>query len=89
MVLVTSGGPGEGKSTVSANLAVSLAQAGRSVVLVDADLRRPAIHRRCRLPNERGLADVLVGEVALADAIQEDPFSGVPVITSGPPTFWC
>ncbi len=87
VVLVTSGGPGEGKSTVSANLAVSLAQAGRSVVLVDADLRRPAIHRRFRLPNERGLADVLVGEVALADAIQEDPFSGVPVITSGPPTF--
>jgi succinoglycan biosynthesis transport protein ExoP len=57
---ITSAGPGEGKSTITANLAVAMAQAGFSTVVVDADLRRPSQHRIFDLPNERGLTTLLV-----------------------------
>jgi capsular exopolysaccharide synthesis family protein len=56
---VTSAGPGEGKSTVTANLAVAMAQAGYSVVVIDADMRRPAQHEAFDLSNERGLSTLL------------------------------
>lgn len=59
-LVVTSPNPVEGKSTTVANLAVVMAQAGKRVILVDADLRRPALHRLFRLPNDRGLTDLLL-----------------------------
>jgi polysaccharide biosynthesis transport protein len=62
IVQITSSIPGEGKTTTAANLAVVLAQAGKRVVLVDADLRRPRLHEVFGLPGNRGLTDVLVGE---------------------------
>lgn len=61
-LLMTSASPGEGKTITSANLAVVFAQAGRRVLLVDADLRRPGIHRLFDLPNSHGLTTVLRGD---------------------------
>lgn len=58
-LVVTSPGPGEGKSTITANLAVTMAQAGLSTVIIDGDLRRPSQHKIFQVPNERGLTTLL------------------------------
>ncbi len=84
VVLLTSAKRGEGKSTVSGNLAVTVAQSGREVVVVDCDLRLPTVHKLFDLPNKRGLTNVLAGEVAVNEAIQYSAFPRVQVITSGP-----
>ena len=57
-LIVTSSGPSEGKSTLAVNLAAVIAQGGRRVVLLDADLRRPALHRYLGIPNRKGLTDL-------------------------------
>jgi non-specific protein-tyrosine kinase len=59
-LLVTSAGPSEGKSTVAANLAVVMAQAGLKVAIVDCDLRRPTVHKQFDMPNRAGLTDVML-----------------------------
>ncbi|WES62869.1 polysaccharide biosynthesis tyrosine autokinase [Microbacter sp. GSS18] len=66
-IVVTSPTPGDGKSTVSANLATSLAAAGEHVVLIDADLRRPMVATMFNLPEGAGLTDVLTDRAQLAD----------------------
>jgi non-specific protein-tyrosine kinase len=58
-IAVVSAGPGEGKSTTAANLALAIAQAGKRVILVDTDLRRPSLHKIFNLPNERGVTTAL------------------------------
>ncbi len=68
--LFASARPGEGKSTIAANLACSLAGVQKRVLLIDADLRRPAAHRLFQVSNTRGLTDVLRGTCAGADAWQ-------------------
>jgi capsular exopolysaccharide synthesis family protein len=83
MVLVTSTGPEEGKTTVVANLGVSLAQSGRRTLLVDTDFRRPALHGMLNLPEGRGLADVLAGDADLADAIRRTRVNGLDVLACG------
>jgi tyrosine-protein kinase Etk/Wzc len=83
MVLVTSTGPEEGKTTVVANLGVSLAQSGRRTLLVDTDFRRPALHGMLNLPESRGLADVLAGDADLADAIRRTRVNGLEVLACG------
>lgn len=60
VLMITSAGPGEGKSTVAANLAAALAQAGQRVVLVDADLRRASVQRLFKMSNSAGLTDSLI-----------------------------
>lgn len=81
-ILVTSAWPREGKTTVAANLAVAIAQLGRDVVLVSADLREPRRHTFFGGSNSPGVTDVLAGDVALEDALQE-PFPHLAVLPSG------
>ncbi len=85
-LLVTSAQAGEGKSTIAVNLARALAQSGRSVILVDADLRAPVLHRVFNLPNSKGLSTVLQRKTTLDEAIQHSKIPRVFVLTSGPLT---
>lgn len=71
VIIVTSSIPKEGKSTVSTNLAVTMAQLGRKVLLVDADMHRPLQHRIWDLPNQLGLSNILVGQAEPKTAIEE------------------
>jgi len=82
-VLFTSAVPGEGKSVVSSNLAVSLAQVGKNIILIDCDLRKPVVHKIFGLNNITGLTNILTGQVDYKEAIQKTA-PGVSVITSGP-----
>lgn len=83
VVLVTSTGPEEGKSTVLANLALSLAQSGRRTLVIDTDLRRPTLHRLFALPKSRGLADVLAGDASLDDAVRPTHVDGLHALPCG------
>src|SRR6266516_2215732 len=80
---VTSAAAGEGKSTTVANLAIALAQTGRRLIIVDADLRRPGQHTLFGLDPEQGLANVLLGENAQLP-LRDTPAAGVRLLTSGP-----
>lgn len=83
-VLVTSADPGDGKTTVAVNLAVVNAQAGRRVLLVDANLRHPELHSWMGLSNDRGLRDLLEESGATAaDLIQQARMPGLRVLTAG------
>lgn len=83
VLLFTSAGPGEGKSTVAANSAVALAQAGHRVVLVDCDLRKPVQHHIFSL-NKKGLTNSLVGESPVTELLQDTEVANLQVLTSGP-----
>jgi capsular exopolysaccharide synthesis family protein len=83
-LLVTSSRPAEGKSTVAANLALTLAEAGLRVVLVDADLRRPSVADTFDLEGAAGLTSVLIGLAELDDVLQGWGSSGLHVLTTGP-----
>ena len=82
-LLVTSPAPGDGKSTTASNLAIAFAQAGRRVLLIDADCRRPAQARIQGLPNAPGLADVLSDKASLATAIKPTPIERLWLIPAG------
>ncbi len=85
-LLVTSAGPVEGKSTTAANLAVVMAQAGKRVVLVDADLRRPVQHKTFDVPNNVGLTGALLMERQLDDVdslLYQTKVPNLKVLTSG------
>ena len=73
----------EGKTTVAINLAAIIAQSGKRVVLLDADLRRPRTHRELGLGNRTGLSDVFLDRIPLKDVIQPWDNLGLSVITSG------
>ncbi|WP_138494821.1 CpsD/CapB family tyrosine-protein kinase [Paenibacillus pinistramenti] len=83
-LMVTSSEPGEGKSTVAANLAVTYALAGQRVALIDANLRKPVLHRTFAQLNGWGLVSVLNGQCALKDAIYDTEIDQLKLIPSGP-----
>jgi capsular exopolysaccharide synthesis family protein len=83
-LLITSAGPSEGKSTTAHELARNIAQLGKRVLLIDADLRNPSMHRTTGLENALGLSNVLSGAAGVADVLQRSTDGKFAVITSGP-----
>jgi len=81
---VTSAGQGEGKSTVLVNLSIAFAMIGRRVLLIDADLRRPYIHRLLGLSNRRGVTNALLSHEDYHDYVQPTKFDNLSVLTAGP-----
>jgi capsular exopolysaccharide synthesis family protein len=82
-IVVTSAGPGEGKSIVAANLAIALSQAGQRVLLIDADMRRPRVHEIFGQDQEPGLSNVLTGNAKANEAIRKSTVHGLWLLTSG------
>lgn len=83
LITVTSPGPGEGKSTTAANLAVTLAQSGQKTILVDADLRRPLVHRAFAIVQDPGLTDILVHRAEVREAVRPDVSPKLDVLPAG------
>lgn len=82
--VVTSASPREGKSLTSSSLATVLAQSGSRVLLIDADMRKPRLHRVFQASNELGLSSVLTGEATLEESAQETMVEGLTLLTCGP-----
>ncbi len=83
MIAVTSTQPLEGKTTTACNLAVALALGGSRVMLIDADMRRPGLHRTMGLQNEVGLSHVLTGQARVREAVQRTSEPNLYVMTAG------
>ncbi len=83
VIVMTSPGPQEGKSTTCANLGIVLAQADKRTLILDCDLRKPVVHKVFGLRNIRGIVDVLVGQRRVEDVWQE-PLLGLKVLPVGP-----
>jgi capsular exopolysaccharide synthesis family protein len=83
-ILVTSSGPQEGKTTTATSLAVTMTASGNRVLLVDADMRRPRIHRIFGLPNTEGLSSLILGDGALPDLVKPSGIANLAVLPCGP-----
>ena len=84
-LLITSAGPQEGKTTTVANLGAVIAQTGKRTLLVDADLRRPSLHRLFEVPNRLGLTNLLLTDQPdIAGSVQKTKVANLDVLTSGP-----
>jgi polysaccharide biosynthesis transport protein len=92
VLVITSAGPREGKSTIASNLAIAAAELGQKVLLIDGDIRKPTLHRIFQLDNGRGLSTVLLKMAALnqdksvGGIIRETALPGLSILTSGPST---
>ena len=88
VLVMTSASPSEGKTTIVCNLAIALAEVKQTTLIIDADLRKPRIHKIFQLPNERGLSDLLTQrplDIAnLHGLLQETSIPGLVALTSGP-----
>lgn len=84
IVQITSSNISEGKSTLASNLAVSIAQSGKQVLLLDGDMRRPTIHQMFALSNEHGLSSVIVDEAEWKEVIQPSAIRNLSIMTAGP-----
>ncbi len=85
VLLVTSAVPKEGKSFTSSNLSAVMALSGQKVLLIDADLRRPSVHRLFDLPDDFGTVDLLTGESTIAELVQPSHVPNLDIIVAGPP----
>ncbi|MGI6227394.1 MAG: CpsD/CapB family tyrosine-protein kinase [Peptococcales bacterium] len=81
---ITSAGPGEGKSTTLANLAVTFGQTGKKVLILDCDFRRPSQHKVFGLSNMRGMTNLLVEDLPFEELVQETKAEKVHLLTTGP-----
>ncbi len=85
VIQVTSPNPGDGKSTLAANLAAAIAQSGKSCVLIDCDFRKPRIHKLFHMDKpENGLAKVVNGEILLSSAVRRSPIPNLDLMPCGP-----
>jgi len=84
VLALTSAMPSEGKSSSCLNLATAFAQSGNKVLVVDADMRKPTVHKRLKLNNSKGLSNYLTQQEKIDDVIQESIITGVSAITAGP-----
>ena len=83
-ILITSALPKEGKSTISLNLAVTIASDGARTLLVDGDMRRPSLHKMFELKNETGFSNYLTSRMKLDDIIQDTKFQNLKFVSCGP-----
>ncbi|HEY8187239.1 MAG TPA: polysaccharide biosynthesis tyrosine autokinase [Pyrinomonadaceae bacterium] len=86
-LLITSSQANEGKTTITVNMAVSLAQTGAKVLLIDADMHRPCLHKMFGVENVQGLSTILAGDVGQFDVnelIEQDQHIGISLLTAGP-----
>jgi exopolysaccharide transport family protein len=84
VILVSSAGPREGKTITAANIAITMAQAGSKIVILDCDMRRPEIHRLFGATRDRGMSNILVGVDNIGEIIQGTKIPNLDLITSGP-----
>ena len=84
VIQITSPNSGDGKSTMAANLAISIAQSGKKVLLIDADMRKPIIHKLFGLSSEKGLSSVIVEDIEANEAIQTVTIPGLSILPCGP-----
>ena len=82
-ILVTSGQPGEGKTTTVSNLAVSFAGLDKKVIVIDCDLRRPSLHKQFSISNIHGLTDALIGSKPYLQCIQKTELENLDILTAG------
>ena len=83
-LVVTSPGVGEGKSTVSLNLAIACAEGGQRTIIVDADLRRPTLHRVLNLEKSVGLTNCILNEMDISEAVQKTDYANLSFMATGP-----
>lgn len=84
-IAILSPSQGDGRTTTTINLAIAMAERGNRVLVVDADLRRPAVHKHLRVPEAPGLSDVLGGHATLEAAIKQTGHAGIDVLPCGAP----
>ncbi|MBL8892051.1 MAG: polysaccharide biosynthesis tyrosine autokinase [Planctomycetaceae bacterium] len=83
VIQVTSPTPGDGKSTLATNLAITIAQSGKRVLLVDGDMRRPSLHKLFKADDKPGFSDVLVEQIEIGAAIRETEVDGLHLLPCG------
>ncbi|WP_320186734.1 CpsD/CapB family tyrosine-protein kinase [Macrococcoides caseolyticum] len=83
-LVVTSAAPSAGKSTTAANIAVAYAQAGKKVLLIDGDLRKPTVQYTFETKNVFGLSNLITDQIGLEQAVQNTPVENLSIMTSGP-----
>lgn len=83
IVAVTSAQPLEGKTTTAVNIALALAIGGARVLLIDADMRRPSLHKALRMPNDKGLSHLLTGQAKMREVVHHSPDPNLLVISAG------
>jgi capsular exopolysaccharide synthesis family protein len=82
-IMLTSSGPGEGKSTTASNLAVVMAESGANTIIIDCDQRKPRLHKVFLTSNQTGLSDVLAGKEKFEDAVKDVGVPNLTLLTSG------
>ena len=83
VIMITSSFPGEGKTTIAANLALTFAQAGNRVIMVDCDLRRPSLNVIFGHSRTPGITEVLAGDISLADALHKTDIHNISLLSAG------